>query len=178
LLTARPLTGTWLAPSRGNGGFDMPDTDYSTDVPAAIENLGPIDYLLIEFPGDKTIGEGLPLLLDLVDRHVIRVFDLVFFRKSADGKTTIISPVELDGDGSVDLGLFEGARSGLFGDEDLEAIADVVDPGCTAAVLMYENTWAAPLAVALRRGGGQLVASGRIPVQSLLAALDAADSMA
>ena len=155
----------------------MPDNDY-TDAPASIENLGPIDYLLIEFPGDKTVGEGLPLLLDLVDRHIIRIFDLVFLRKSADGVHTVVAPTELEGDGTVDLTLFEGARSGLFGDDDLAAIAEAVTPGCSAAVLMYENTWAAPLAVALRRGGGQLVASGRIPVQALIAALDAAEAAA
>jgi hypothetical protein len=154
----------------------MTDTDY-TDA-SAIENLGPIDYLLIEFPADKTVGEGLPLLLDLVDRHIIRIFDLVFIRKSADGLHTVVAPVEIEGDGTLDLTLFEGARSGLFDDDDLAALAEAVTPGCTAAVLMYENTWAAPLAVALRRGGGQLVASGRIPVQSLLAALDAAESLA
>jgi hypothetical protein len=156
----------------------MPDIDNETDLAGAIENLGPIDYLLIEFPGDKTVGEGLHLLLDLVDRHIIRIFDLVFLRRSADGETTILSPSEIEGDGSLDMSHFEGARSGLFGDDDLQAIAEVVNPGCGAAVLMYENTWAAPLAVALRRGGGQLVASGRIPVQSLLAALDATEPAA
>ena len=158
----------------------MPDTDSDTmtDASEVLEHLGPIDYLLIEFTGDKTVGEGLPVLLDLVDRGIIRVFDLVFLRRSLDGATTIVTPAELDGDGSLDLALFEGARSGLFSDEDLEAIAEIVTPGCSAAVVMYENTWAAPLAVALRKGGGQLVASGRIPVQALLAALDAADAAA
>jgi hypothetical protein len=156
----------------------MPDTDDVTDPSDVIEHLGPIDYLLIEFSGGKTVGEGLPLLLDLVDRGIIRVFDLVFLRRSLEGQTTIVTPGELDGDGSMDLALFEGARSGLFSDEDIAEIAEIVTPGCSAAVLMYENTWAAPLAIALRRGGGQLVASGRIPVQAVLAALDAIDAAA
>ena len=141
----------------------MTETDY-TDVPAAIENLGPIDYLLIEFPGDKTVGEGLPLFW-ISWIAIIRVFDLVFLRKGVDGLNTSRCARRARRRWELDLGLFEGARSGLFGDDDLAAIAEAVTPGCTAAVLMYENTWAAPLAVALRRGGGQLVASGRIPVQ-------------
>ena len=88
----------------------MPETDDTTDTSGAIELLGPIDYFLVEFSGDKTVGKGLPVLLDLVDRRIIRVFDLVFLRRSLAGETTIVTPAELDEDGSLDLALFEDGR--------------------------------------------------------------------
>lgn len=137
-----------------------------------LDELGPIDYLVIEFPGGRLTGEGLPLLLDLVDRRIIRVFDLLFVKKSMDGSVRSLDVGELDADGSRGLAVFSGARSGLLGDDDVNEAAAALEPGSAAAVLVYENTWAAPLAVALRRGGAQLVAAGRIPVQALLAALD------
>ena len=83
---------------------------------------------------------------------------------------------DLDGDGQLDLAVFEGASSGLLGEDDLAEAGGVLEPGSSAGILVYENVWAAPFAAALRRGGGQLVASGRIPVQALLAAVDAAES--
>ena len=138
------------------------------------DELGPIDYLVVEFPGSRQTGEGLPLLVDLVDRGIIRILDLEFLRKTADGAVTVLSASDLGGDGVPDLSVFEGASSGLIGEDDLAATAEILEPGSSAAVLVYENTWAAPLASALRRGGAQLVASGRIPVQALLAALDVA----
>ncbi|GBP99118.1 DUF1269 domain-containing family protein [Streptomyces spongiicola] len=137
-----------------------------------LEEMGPVDYLVVEFPGNQMTGEGLPLLVDLVERRIIRVLDLLFVRKDTDGTVTALEFSDMDGDGTLDLAVFEGASSGLLGQDDLEEAAAAVEPGSSAAVLVYENTWAAPLARALRRGGAQLVAGGRIPVQQLLAALD------
>jgi hypothetical protein len=133
--------------------------------------LGPIDYLVVEFPGNRMTGEGMPLLADLVDRGIIRLLDLVFIRKETDGSVRALALHDL-GD-EVDLSLFEGASSGLLDDDDLAEAAAAVEPGSSAGVLVYENRWAAPFAAALRRGGAQLVASGRIPVNAILAALEA-----
>ena len=137
-----------------------------------VAELGPIDYIVVEFPGSRMTGEGLPMLVDLVDRGVIRLLDLVFVKKELDGSLTGLVLADLDGDGSMDLAVFEGASSGLLGPDDLAEAAAVIEPGSSAGILVYENTWAAPFAAALRRGGAQLVASGRIPVQDLLDAID------
>lgn len=137
-------------------------------------DTGPIDYLVVEFPGNRMTGEGWPLLVDLVDRGIIRLLDLVFIRKDEDGSVVGLSLQDL-GDEGVDLAVFEGASSGLLGDDDLAEAAIAIEPGCSAGVLVYENAWAGPFAAAMRRGGGQLVAFGRIPVQAILAALEAED---
>ncbi len=139
------------------------------------DETGPIDYLVVEFPGNRMTGEGWPLLVDLVDRGIIRLLDLVFIRKDEDGSVVGLSLQELGQEG-VDLTVFEGASSGLLGDEDLVEAANAVEPGCSAGVLVYENLWAAPFAAAMRRSGGQLVAFGRIPIQAILAALEAEPS--
>jgi hypothetical protein len=136
--------------------------------------MGPIDYLVVEFPGNRMTGEGLPLLVDLVDRGIIRILDLVFIRKDADGSISGLTLADLDSDGKLDLAVFEGASSGLLDSGDVQDAASVLEPNTSAGILVYENVWAAPFAAALRRGGGQLVASGRIPIQAALAALDAA----
>lgn len=138
--------------------------------------MGPVDYLVVEFPGNRMTGEGLPLLVDLVDRGVIRILDLTFIRKDADGSVTGLEIGDLTGDGALDLAVFEGASSGLLGQDDLEEAAAALEPGNSAGVLIYENLWAAPFAAALRRGGAELVASGRIPVPAILAALDATET--
>ena len=143
-----------------------------------IDEMGPVDYLVIEFPGNKMTGEGLPLLVDLVDRGIIRILDLVFVTKDLDGTVAGMAIADFDGDGQLDLAVFEGATSGLLGDEDIAEAGGVLEPGSSAGILVYENTWAAPFARELRRGGAQLVASGRIPVQALLAAVDALDGSA
>ena len=142
---------------------------------ADLEQSGPIDYLVVEFPGNRMTGEGFPILIDLVDRGLIRILDLVFVRKDLDGSVAGLMLGDIDGDGALDLTVFEGASSGLLDDADLDEVGGVLEPGSSAGVLVYENVWAAPLASAWRRGGGQLVASGRIPVQAMLAALDAAE---
>ncbi|AJF69163.1 hypothetical protein SVTN_37640 [Streptomyces vietnamensis] len=135
--------------------------------------MGPVDYLVIEFPGNRMTGKGLPLLLDLVDRGIIRILDLTFVRKDADGSVVGLELGDFDADGELDLAVFEGSSSGLLGQDDLDEAGAALEPGNSAGIIIYENLWAAPLARELRRGGAQLVAGGRIPVQALLASLDA-----
>jgi Family of unknown function (DUF6325) len=144
----------------------------------ALEEMGPIDYMVVEFPGSRMTGEGLPLLVDLVDKGIIRILDLVFVKKELDGSVNGIAITDLDGDGKLDLAVFEGASSGLLDDSDIADAGGVLEPGSSAGILVYENVWAAPFASALRRAGAQLVANGRIPVQALLAAVDAAEAKA
>jgi uncharacterized membrane protein len=139
------------------------------------EEMGPIDYVVVEFPGNRMTGEAFPILVDLVDRGLIRVLDLVFVRKDTDGSVVGLELKDLDGDGELDLTVFEGASSGLLGDDDIQEAGGVLEPGTSAGILVYENVWAGPFAAAVRRSGGQLVASGRIPVQAVLAALDAVE---
>ena len=141
-----------------------------------LDELGPIDYLVVEFPGSRMTGKGLPLLVDLVDRGIIRILDLVFVKKELDGSVVGMAIADFDKDGQLDLAVFDGAASGLLGQDDLDEAGAVLEPGSSAGILIYENRWAAPFARELRRGGGQLVASGRIPVQAVLAALDAAEA--
>ena len=140
-----------------------------------LEEMGPVDYLVVEFPGSRMTGEGLPLLVDLVDRGIIRILDFTFVRKEMDGSVRGMTIADIDQDGKLDLAVFEGASSGLLGQDDIDEAGGVLEPGSSAALLIYENVWAAPLARALRRGGAQLVAGGRIPVQAILAALDATE---
>ncbi|MEU1691685.1 DUF6325 family protein [Streptomyces hirsutus] len=141
-----------------------------------IREVGPIDYLVVEFPGNRMTGEGFPLLVDLVDRGLIRILDLMFVKKEVDGSVTGMEIADLTGDGELDLAVFEGASSGLLGQDDIEEAATALEPGCSAGILVYENLWAAPFATALRRGGARMVASGRIPVSAVLDALDAAEA--
>ncbi len=122
--------------------------------------MGPVDYLVVQFPGNRMTGEG-PLLVDLVDRGLIRILDLTFIRKDTDGSATGLEIRDLTGDGRLDLAVFEGASSGLLGQDDLEEAAAALEPGNSAGVLIYENLWAAPFAVALHRGGAEVGASRR-----------------
>lgn len=143
-----------------------------TEVAAELDQLGPIDYLVVEFAGDRISGEALPLLLDLVDRRIIRILDFVFVRKGAEGTVTTLSAVDLERMQLIEAAMFEGAASGLLSPDDLQEAAKALEPGTAAGVLVYENRWAAPFAAALRHSGAQLVANGRIAIQDLLAALD------
>jgi hypothetical protein len=142
-----------------------------------IDEMGPIDYLVVEFPsGANMTGEGFPLLVDLVDRGIIRIIDLVFIKKELDGSVAGVVIADLDSDGELDMAVFEGASSGLIGDDDISEVGSVIEPGSAAGILVYENVWAGPFASALRRGGAEVVANGRIPIQQLIAALDAAEA--
>jgi hypothetical protein len=139
--------------------------------------MGPIDYLLVEWPGKQPEGEIAPYLVDLVDRGLIRILDLAFLAKAEDGTVAALEIADIGGE-VVELAIFEGASSGLLDDEDFEQAGGALEPGTSAALLVYENTWAGPFAAAVRRSGGQLVASGRIPVADVLAALDAVEATA
>src|SRR5712671_6794066 len=137
-----------------------------------LEEMGPIDYLLVEWQGRQPNGELAPHLVDLVDRGLIRILDLAFIAKDEEGNVAALD-IAAVGDEVAELAIFEGAASGLLGDDDLDEAGGALEPGTSAALLVFENTWAAPFATAVRRSGGQLVASGRIPVQAVLAALEA-----
>jgi hypothetical protein len=138
------------------------------------EALGPVSYLVVEFPGNKMTGDGLAALVDLVDRGVIRVLDLEFVMREADGTVNAIELKDIDGDGQLDLVVFEGANSHLLADSDYDEAASVLEPGSSAAVLVFENTWAIPFMQGLRNGGAEVVAAGYIPHDDLVASLDAA----
>jgi hypothetical protein len=138
--------------------------------------MGPVDYIVVEFPGARVTGEALARLVDLVDEGVVRVLDLVFVSKEQDGSVRAVEVADLDGDGALDLQVMAGASSGLVGPDDVEEAGAVLEPGSAAAVLVYENLWAIPFATALRRAGAELVASGRIPVNDLLDAVDAIEA--
>jgi hypothetical protein len=140
-----------------------------------LNEMGPIDYLLVEWPGRQPNGEVAPYLVDLVERGLIRILDLAFVVKGEDGAVAAVEIADIGGE-VAELAIFEGASSGLLGAEDIDEAAGALEPGTSAALLVYENAWAGPFAAAVRRSGGQLVASGRIPVQQILAALDAAEA--
>jgi hypothetical protein len=140
-----------------------------------LNEMGPIDYVLVEWSGRQPTGEAVPHLIDLVDRGLIRILDLAFIAKAEDGSVAGLELADL-GDAVAEYAVFEGASSGLLADEDVAEAGQALEPGTSAALLVYENTWAAPFASAVRRSGGQLVAGGRIPVQAVLAALDAAEA--
>ncbi|MFM1723869.1 DUF6325 family protein [Rhodococcus sp. PAM 2766] len=141
------------------------------------DELGPIDYAVVEFPaGQDPDGSALPILIDLVERGIIRVLDLVFVRKGEDGSVVGLAIEDFGFGAEVDITLFAEASSGLLDRSDLDEAAVALEPGRSGAILVYENSWAAPFATALRRQGAQLVASGRVPVQGVLSALDALDA--
>jgi Family of unknown function (DUF6325) len=138
-----------------------------------VDELGPVDYIVVEFPGSKFNGAIAPALTDLVANGTIRVLDLLVLKKAADGS---VEPFEISDLGGDELGAFRSFETGLamlLSEDDVTAVAEALEPGSTAAVLVWENSWAAPFASAVRQSGGQLVASGRIPIQAMLAAIEA-----
>ncbi len=138
--------------------------------------LGPISYLIVEFPGNQMTGGGLAVLLDLVERGTIRILDLCFVMREADGRMRLAELGDLDGDGSLDLAVFEGASSGVIDEDDISEASAAIQPGSAAAILVFENRWAAPFTRELRRSGAELVAAGYIPQDALVAALDAIEA--
>ena len=138
----------------------------------SLDAMGPVDYIVVEWTGQQPNGEAMPHLIDLVDSGIIRLLDLVFVTKAEDGTVARIEVNEL----GAEFEVFDGASSGLLDDEDVSEASGALEPGTSAAILVWENRWAAPFASALRKNGAQLVASGRIPVQALLATLEAAEA--
>jgi len=160
---------------QGMTAQDMADQQMTAQEMAARDH-GPIDYLAVEFPEARMRGEGLAALLDLHDRGIIRVLDLRAVTREVDGTFTAAAIADLDGDGTLDLAVFQGVESGLIDDDDLQQAADLIEPGKVVALLMYENTWAIPFVSAMRRVGAELIASGRIPADEVIAALDALEA--
>ncbi len=135
-------------------------------------DVGPIDYLALEFPEARVNGEGLAALLDLVDKGSVRILDLRAVKREVDGTFTEIEIADFDSDGTLDLAVFRGVSSGLLDDDDLSQAASLIEPGKVVAVLVWENTWAAPFVSAMRRVGADIIASGRIPADEVVAMLD------
>lgn len=140
-----------------------------------IDEMGPIDYILVEWTENEPTGEAIPYLIDLVDSGLIRIIDLAFIVKNEDGTVTELEISDLGGDAEA-FSVFEGVSAGVIDESDHAEAAEALETGKAAALLVYENRWAGPFAAAVRRSGGQLVASGRIPVQALIASLDAAEA--
>ena len=140
-----------------------------------VEPMGPISYLIVEFPGNKLTGEGFPALIDLVDRGLIRILDLKFVTCRADGSVEAIQLREIETDGQFDLTIFEGASSGMLDQSDFDDAAKALQTGSSAGILIFENRWANTFVDALRRSGGELVAAGYIPLADIAAALDATE---
>ncbi len=141
--------------------------------------LGPIDAVVIGYPpGAPMTGEAVPILLDLVDRGIIRVLDALFVQKEADGTFSGFDLADLDQETAGDLTVFAGASTGLLGDDDAAVVAAELEPGAAAVMILYENRWAGPFISAVRRNGGVVIASERIGVQDVIDALDAADAAA
>ena len=141
------------------------------------DELGPIDIVVIAYPPDAPMtGDAAPLLLDLVERGIIRVLDVLFVTKNEDGTFSGFDARDLTDKGVGEFAVFEGASSGLLGDEDASKVADEIEAGSAAVMIMYENRWAAPFVAAVRRNGGILVANERIGVQDVIDALDATEA--
>jgi hypothetical protein len=138
-----------------------------------VDDLGPVDWIVVEFPGSRFNGEIAPALHELVERNLVRVLDLLVLKKEANGSLEAFELSDLDHGEIGDLRTYESQLAMLLSEDDVTAVAAAIEPGSSAAVLVWENVWAAPFASAVRRSGGQLVASGRIPVQALLAAIEA-----
>ena len=140
-----------------------------------IDQLGPVDYLVVEFPGSNFNGEILPELVDLVQRGIVKVLDLVLIKKEEDGSFEAFEFDDIEDGVLGELRELERELADVLSEEDVASVAEALEPGSTAGLLVYENLWAAPFASAVRRSGGQLIANGRIPVQALIAAMDADD---
>jgi hypothetical protein len=138
-----------------------------------IDELGPVDWIVVEFPGSKFNGEIAPVLKDYVDRGLIRMLDLLFLKKDEDGSFEALEASDLDDAEIGDLRGYETELAMLLSEQDVIDLAETIEPGSSAAVLVWENLWAAPFGAAVRHTGGQLVASGRIPIQAVISAIEA-----
>jgi uncharacterized membrane protein len=137
--------------------------------------VGPIDFLLMEFPQDQLTGEASQALADLVEAGIIRVFDLMILSKNEDGSVEAMELTD-PGTGAGGFSYFAGASSGLLGDEDMQQAAEAMSPGTVAALIVYENRWAEPFVAAARNSGGEVIASARIPAADIMEALEALEA--
>jgi Family of unknown function (DUF6325) len=145
----------------------------------ASDELGPIDIVVIAYPADAPMtGEAVPILVDLVERGIVRVLDVLCVIQNEDGTYSGFEVSDLDADSIGDLKVFEGASTGLLGPDDVATASETLEPGSAAVMIVYENRWAAPFVAAVRRNGGVVVDNQRIPAQDLLDALDAAEAAA
>jgi hypothetical protein len=139
--------------------------------------LGPIDIVVIAYPaGSPMTGDAAPMLVDLVDRGIVRVLDMMFVAKEADGGVIGFEAKDLDSETVGAFKAFEGASSGMLGNSDVQEAADALEPGEAGLVIVYENKWVAPFAAAVRRNGGVLIANQRVPLEAVVEALDAAEA--
>jgi len=143
------------------------------------DELGPIDIVVIAYPADAPMtGEAVPIVMDLVERGIIRVLDVLFVMQNKDGTFSAFEAKDLEPDKIGDFKAFEGATSGLLGEQDVATASEALEPGSAAVMIVYENRWAAPFAAAVRRNGGVVVDNQRIPVQDVIDALDAVEATA
>ena len=137
-----------------------------------VDELGPVDWIVVEFEGTKLNGEIAPILKDYVDRDLIRVLDLLFIKKDEDGGFEAFEATDLEDSEIGELRAYETELAMLLSEQDVADLVETIEPGSSAAVLVWENLWAAPFGAAVRHAGGQLVASGRIPIQAVIAAIE------
>jgi hypothetical protein len=158
----------WRAPESSEQRIVM------TSVP--LDELGPVDYMVVEFPAGASsfTGEMAAELVGLVERGIIRVIDVLILTKAEDGSVEAIELADVEELGELET--IEAELAELLAEDDVEHLAAAMDPGSTAGVLIWENLWAAPFASAARRSGGQLIASGRIPIQAIIASIEADDA--
>jgi Family of unknown function (DUF6325) len=143
------------------------------------EELGPIDIVVIAYPADAPMtGEAVPIVMDLIERGIIRVLDVLFVMQNEDGTFSGFEAKDLEPGRVGDFKVFEGATSGLLGEEDVATASEALEPGSAAVMIVYENRWAAPFAAAVRRNGGVVIDNQRIPVQDVIDALDAVEATA
>jgi Family of unknown function (DUF6325) len=152
--------------------IDRRPTEALMDGVTDLDELGPVDWIVVEFPGSKFNGEIAPALTDLVERDLVRVLDLLVLKKDHDGSVEAFELSDLDAGEVGTLHSLDEGIAELLSDADVEAVAAALEPGSSAALLVWENTWAAPFGAAVRHSGGQLVAGGRVPTQAILAALE------
>ncbi|CAN7238517.1 DUF6325 family protein [Terrabacter sp. LjRoot27] len=141
-----------------------------------VDELGPVDWIVVEFEGSTLNGEIPPILKDYVDRDLIRVLDLLFFKKAEDGSFEAFEATDMEDSEIGELRSYETQLAMLLSEQDVADLAETIEPGSSAAVLVWENLWAAPFGAAVRHAGGQLVASGRIPIQAVIAAIESDQS--
>ncbi|MGN6373326.1 MAG: DUF6325 family protein [Solirubrobacteraceae bacterium] len=139
--------------------------------------LGPVDIVVIGFPpGAPRTGEAIPIFLDLVERGIVRVLDVLIVQKDEHGDVTGLNLGDLDRDGYAELQVFEGARSGMLDEEDAAVAGEGLERGETAVLICFENAWAAPFVTTVRRNGGHLLAFQRVPAQEVLDTVQSLDT--